>query len=389
MIKRAALFLLLGTAPLAAYAASDDVETRQQTLQRATQEAADKANRLKEEAEAASSDLSTLQERLVNASTRERELSERLSSLIERTRELERQQTDLTSQLGTKRQHLAELLTGLARLSRLPPEIGLLREGNTKDAINTALLLESSLPQLQLEARALSSSLTQLDTVQKQLEGERANLAEARAAQDKEQAQIEVMIKARQKKLSLTTRQQADMQARLAKLKDESANLEDLIRKVAAPNPAAGGKPDEPAPVMALRGGFLQPVNGRVTRQYGQADEVGNKSLGLTFAALPGARIVSPARGKVMFAGPFKGYGLIVIVEHGDDMHSLIAGFGRLDVAIGQKVSQGEPLGLTAGPGGAQPVAEKRDDTGSEKPQDVYFELRREGEPIDPRVRQR
>ena len=381
MIKPLALSILAVAIALPALA--DDVESRQKTLASETQAAADKANQLKEEAEAASNDLSTLQERLVKASATERELAERLASLLDRTRELEHQQTDLAAQLGTKRQHLAELLTGLARLSRLPPEIGLLREGNTKDAINTALLLESSLPELQLEAKALSASLTKLDTVQKQLETERANLAEARAAEDKEQAQIETMIRARQKKLLLTNRQQADMQSKLSHLKDESANLEDLIRR--ASTPSAPAKPGEPEPVLALRGGFLQPVTGRVTRQYGQADEVGNKALGLTFAAVQGSRIVAPARGRVMFAGPFKGYGQIVIIEHGDDMHSLISGFGRLDVTIGQKVSQGEPLGLAGGPNGVQTT---RDDT-SEKPQDVYFELRHNGEPIDPRVRAR
>jgi septal ring factor EnvC (AmiA/AmiB activator) len=74
-----------------------------------------------------------------------------------------------------------------------------------------------------------------------------------------------------------------------------------------------------------------------------------------------------------MFAGPFRGYGQIVIIEHEGDMHSLIGGFGRMDVSVGQKVAQGEPLGLVDGP-----PASRRD---------VYFELRNQGDPIDPKPR--
>lgn len=377
MKKIATAVMMIGLLPT--FALAQTADERQKALIDQQQKATAEAEKLKSEAEAQSNDLSTLQERLVAASGKERELAERLDMLENRTHTLESTQTDLMNSLAGKRQHLAELLVGLARLSRLPPELGLLREDNTKDAINTALLLESALPEVQNEARQLSSSLTALDEVQKQLHTERRALADARAAQDKEQAQIEGMIKARQQKLKLTKRQQNEIDSRLSKLREESANVEDLIRKVASPSMS---KSDKPPPVLALRGGFMPPAVGPVRQQYGETNDVGGKALGITFGADQGGRIVSPARGKVMFAGPFKGYGQIVIIEHDDDMHSLVAGFGRLDVTVGQKVSQGEPLGI-AGRAGVMPAA--KDNT----PAEVYFELRHEGEPIDPRLHQR
>ena len=351
------------------------------------QETERQAARLKEEANAASTDLSTLQERLVKASAAERGIADKLHDLLARTATLEARQAELNTSLGTKRQDLAALLVGLARLSRLPPEVGLLRDGNTEEAIHTALLLQSALPAVKAQAQQLTTSLQDLDRVQKQLAEERAELDATRAAMAAEETQIETLIHARQKKLQLTAAQQGEIAGRLDKLRAESTNVQDLIRRVASPRPAP--RPDAPPaqpPVLALRGGFLQPVTGEVIRQFGQPDEVGAKSMGISFRPQgsgavtggggSGARIVAPARGRVMFAGPFRGYGQIVILEHEGDMHSLIAGFGRLDVTVGQKVAQGEPLGLAgAGANGAGG-------------QNVYFELRFSGEPIDPRLRQ-
>ena len=354
--------------------AQDDLtqaKAKAEALARQQAEEQSKADALKSEAAAASGDLESLQDRLVRASTRERDLADKLSDLQARAQASEARQTVLEGQLGTRRQDLAALLVGLARLSRLPPEIGMLRQGNTEDAINTAILLQSALPAVQAQARQLTASLQELDAVQKTLAEERAQLDAARTSLGQEEAQIEGLIKARQQKLQLTTAQAGQIAARLDKLRSDSATVDELIRKVTTPRAAT---PDvNNAPVLALRGGFLQPVAGKAIRQFGQPDEVGTKSLGISFAPGVGARIVSPAKGRVMFAGPFKGYGQIVILEHDGDLHSLIAGFGRLDVAVGQKVNQGEPLGLSSSGGAAG---------------NVYFELRYAGEPIDPRVRQ-
>ena len=78
--------------------------------------------------------------------------------------------------------------------------------------------------------------------------------------------------------------------------------------------------------------------------------------------------MVAPRGGTIVFAGPFKGYGLILIVEHGNGYHSLIAGLGRIDTAVGRKVAGGEPLAVMPPDGNP----------------DLYFELRRNGQPINP-----
>ncbi|WP_040846692.1 murein hydrolase activator EnvC family protein, partial [Nitrospirillum viridazoti] len=97
-------------------------------------------------------------------------------------------------------------------------------------------------------------------------------------------------------------------------------------------------------------------------------DAVGTTSRGVRISARAGSPVVAPYEGSVVFAGPFKGYGLILIVEHPNGYHSLIAGLGRIDTRVGQRVLTGEPMGAMASDG--TPT--------------LYFELRRGGQPINP-----
>jgi septal ring factor EnvC (AmiA/AmiB activator) len=108
-------------------------------------------------------------------------------------------------------------------------------------------------------------------------------------------------------------------------------------------------------------------VAGKIVKNFGAATEAG-PTTGMTIAASPGAVVLSPCQGRVGFAAPFRSYGKLIILEcgHGDDF--VLAGLGRLDAAIGQAMSKGEPLGRMGE--GSPPV--------------LYLELRRAGTPVDP-----
>ncbi|MCO6420037.1 peptidoglycan DD-metalloendopeptidase family protein, partial [Siccirubricoccus sp. KC 17139] len=128
----------------------------------------------------------------------------------------------------------------------------------------------------------------------------------------------------------------------------------------------------EPAPPTP-RGGRTLPVAGQVTREFGAGGE-GGPARGLTLAAPPGARVVSPCGGKAVFAAPFRSYGQLLIVDCGDGYHVVLAGMERLDAAPGQRLLAGEPVGQlgTAAPEGRGRAT-------------LYLELRRAGQPVDPR----
>ncbi|CAK0752803.1 murein hydrolase activator [uncultured Gammaproteobacteria bacterium] len=125
-----------------------------------------------------------------------------------------------------------------------------------------------------------------------------------------------------------------------------------------------------PAVVPTKAGDPRLPVAGRVVIGYGERDTQGGTSRGLHLVVRPAAAVVSPYSGTVRFAGPFKTFGHLLIVEHSNGYHSLLAGLGSIDVAVGQKVTAGEPVGAMADQADGAP--------------ELYFELRRNGQPINP-----
>ncbi|MFZ9416921.1 MAG: peptidoglycan DD-metalloendopeptidase family protein, partial [Alphaproteobacteria bacterium] len=126
----------------------------------------------------------------------------------------------------------------------------------------------------------------------------------------------------------------------------------------------------EARPFAEARGRARPPAAGRLVANWGQPDAGGTASRGMALEVAPEATIVSPWHGTIAYAGPFRGYGVILIVDSGDGYHWFVTGFGRLDVAPGQPVRAGEPVGQAPGAGAARPV--------------VYVELRRNGQPVDP-----
>ena len=125
---------------------------------------------------------------------------------------------------------------------------------------------------------------------------------------------------------------------------------------------AATRTPDPPPHAC---GGRAMPVLDRDTRELGTAG-AGGPSRGLTLQAASGARVVSPCGGRAVFAAPFRSFGQLLIVDCGDGYHVVLAGLDRLDAAPGQRLLAGEPVGQ---------LGEAA----------LYLELRRNGQPIDPR----
>ncbi len=112
------------------------------------------------------------------------------------------------------------------------------------------------------------------------------------------------------------------------------------------------------------------PVQGRVEQRYGEGTGFGNASRGITIVTRERAQIVAPHDGKVAFAGSFRRYGQILIIEHGGGYHTVLAGMAQIDCVVGQWLLAGEPIGSMG--------RADREETA------LYVELRRDGQPINP-----
>jgi septal ring factor EnvC (AmiA/AmiB activator) len=137
--------------------------------------------------------------------------------------------------------------------------------------------------------------------------------------------------------------------------------------------PSPDGARNRPVPrVASLPPSFSAglPVRGRVHRVFGAIDDSGRPSKGITIKTRPGSAVVAPRDGVVVFAGPFRGLGRLLIIEYQAKYHLLLAGLARIDTAVGEEVLAGEPVGMMEASQDAESA--------------LYMELRRDGQPINP-----
>lgn len=343
------------TAPKAAAVRADDVKAAE-TQAAEKRKAAQVAGQVARDAAAS---LAKVRQSLVEAARRERQLDTDARRLRVALHALQNEVKEKTENLAREQARAAETSSALLKVSRLPPEAMLLAPSAPLDSLRAGVLLRSALPLLEARAASLSEDLNALKLLQKQLEERRLAAEVGQGRLDQERATLTALLAERRRAASQLSAEHAQLRDEAAALAQNAADLKELMAKVAI---------SRLPPPPRRKGATAMPVLGEVLTGFGQTDSFGVKSQGLILKAEAGAPIVAPQGGRVAFAGPFKGYGLILILTQADGYHALLSGFGRIDVGVGDTVEAGEPVGVIAD--GDAPS--------------FYYELRRNGEPVDP-----
>lgn len=378
-------------------------------------------------------DIDELRDRLVGLAEKARTQETELDRLESSLGNLEQQEHEQAARLEAERRQIGSLLGALERLGRLPPEAMLARPQGPLDTLHAALLLRETVPPLRIRAEALARDLKALTETRASLDAERTRTLAARVSLENQQREIEQLVQRREDLSRMTSDERDAVVRNMSKLSDQASDLRQLMEKIEQDRRSAAAaaaqreaqrleaerqeterrraeqereaaqretlkkeaekrdaaerdkaekeKKESEKRVAAITvpppetpsqsaGGLRMPVGGKVQIRFGETDRFGAISRGVTISSRPGAPVLAPYAGSVMFAGPFRGYGLILIVEHSNGYHSLIAGLGRIDTAVGRLVSTGEPIGQMPSPADGTP--------------DLYFELRRRGQPTNP-----
>lgn len=341
---------------------------------------------LEQQQTAIGDEIARLQSELVAQAARAQALESRLSELDQQLFELTNEETAKSVELAMRRRQLDASLAALGWLAMQPPATLLLGEGDTADRVRGATLVTIAVPALQERARGLKRDLAALDGLRREIALRREELTTETAALAEANAKIAALIEERGRLEASTAEERARQAKRVAELAAEARDLRDLLKKLAAMTPPVKQEAEPTAPVETAAaappagvmrdfperpGAVTPPAQGSLLVRYGDRPSEGAESRGITVATRSGAQVVAPYDGQVVFQGPFRGYGPILIIEHGGGYHSLLAGLGRIDAEVGQWLKQGEPVGQM-GPG-----------TGDASP-NLYVELRRDGQPIDP-----
>ena len=359
----------------------------------------DRQDELKREIDRLERDRTRIAEQLLAAAGRTRDLEARLADGEARVEKLDGEVAAVRASLAGRRDVLADVLAALQRIGRKPPPAIVVRPEDALASVRSAILVGALLPELRVQAEALLADLETLDGIKRAASAERDRFrAEARELVD-ERARLEILVEERRRTKTEQETRLIEESRHIADLAQKAAGLEALIARLDAetprPKPPEGdrrlaslgdaGRLQPAVPFAEARGTLPLPVSGAVLRRWGEDDGLGGLARGLTLSAREDARVVSPCDGWVVFSGPFRTYGKLLIINGGGGYHVVLAGIDRIDVELGQFVLAGEPVGVM----GARRTTVTTTD-GASVQEDrarsplLYVEFRKDNTAIDP-----
>jgi septal ring factor EnvC (AmiA/AmiB activator) len=355
---------------------------------------------LKHEIDQIGADRKKLNQDLIDTAARLRSLEVQIPATEARLKPLDADEATIRKSLDGRQAVIGEVLAALQRMGRHPPPALIATPEDALKSVRTAMVLGAVLPEMRQEVEALASDLTKLLELRKKIAAERDQLKTQIASLDGERARMTALVAERQKQQAEREKALEAERAHASDLARNVDNLKDLIGQLEAnldpairesreaarndsrPALSAFRDPGRLAPAIAfasLRGQVPIPVNGAKLKQFGAPDGNGGLEKGVSLATRAGAQITAPADGWVVYAGAFRSYGQLLILNVGGGYHVLLAGMDRISVDLGQFVLTGEPVAIM---GNASHIASILA-TGSSQPV-LYIEFRKDGVPVDP-----
>lgn len=402
----------------------DEAARQLQERKRQLETARQREQALVRDVDALAKERARLNEKLISTARRVQESEARLSAIEKRLRQLSDQERGVRASIEERRATIAKLLAAMQRIGHEPPPALVTRRDDALEMVRSAMLLAAIFPELKFQADSLSEDLKDLVRLGDGIRRERDALKSETATLAAERARITALVDEKKRKLALSQTELASIReaARrhakevtylgelLQRMEKElaKAGLEQYERELAlarerererereriakqAP-PAVELKPDEKQQVAFLSPGRIKPAipfekaraklprpaHGEAVLRFGDPEKHGRPSEGEWIRTRKDAQVTSPADGWVVYAGEFRSYGQLLIINAGGGYHVLLAGMKRIDVAVGQFVLASEPVAVM----GAA-ASEKRNEAGDDRPI-LYIEFRKDGRPINP-----
>lgn len=338
---------------------SDEAQRRSALLERQAAQAGSEAERARASSASLAARIEAAEADLTAAEARIR--------LIE---DLRRQQR---ARLAEKQAPLIRLTAALQTMARRPPALALVQPGSLDDVVHVRALLATALPEVRARTTGLRAEVARGDALRRDAEVAVAALRTSRADLRQRRlalARFEEKQRARSQSLMESAANEGERAVAFGEQARELATLEDTrhfqsqLRASLSQLPGPVPRPVNP-PLKPARRAYILPVEGRLVTGTGEISDAGVHARGLIFEAGPDREVIAPAAGRVAYAGPFRSYGEVVVIDHGKGWLTAITNLGALGVKVGDQVARGAPLGRTG--------------AGTSR---VSVELRRNGEPV-------
>lgn len=384
---RVRILLGAGALAVAAAATGQTFEDERNALARAKAQsilAEQRAEKLERLAAAQMSAAESAKARAAAVASRVQAAEADISAAESRIALIEKMRADQRARLAAKQEPAVRLLAALQSLARRPPALALVQPGSVSDLVHVRAVLAGLVPRLRVRTAALRAEIERSKELRADADKALRALEQAHGRLDEQRNALLRLSAERRAEAEQTTGSALAEQDRAMAMGERARNLLDLMAKVAADGEQRDALAALPGPLLRpvkpgistslpeaadtaerLSIPYRLPVAGTVVAGLGEVED-GVRSRGLTLATRPGALIVAPSDGRIVYAGKFGNYGNIVILDHGQGWTTVVTSLAALDVRVGDTVLQGGPLGRA----------------GDDRPT-VTVELRQRNKPVD------
>jgi murein hydrolase activator len=386
-----------------------DKETELRRVEDTLRQSEEQRRAIEAEIESVRADRARLSEALIETTAKVQDAERGAADAGDKLASLNATAEQLAGSLERRRGVIADVLAALQRMGSNPPPAILVKPDDMSEAVRAATVLSSLIPELKSEIEAARRDLDALATTRESIARERDEFTEKSRALAVDKTRLAALIEARQQSLASAQDALGSQHERADELAKRATSLKDLIARldsenaarkaaaaaahaveVAAANQiearaqaARGADPARLKPQIAFadaKGQVPLPAAGAILKTFGSPDDRGGTERGLSLATPAGATVSAPADGAALFAGAYRSYGQLLIIDAGGGYYILLAGMDRINVEAGEFILAGEPVGVmgdgsvrmatAAAVGAARPV--------------LYIELRKDGTAIDP-----
>jgi len=299
----------------------------------------------KEKSETLNAEAASLRKKLIATAARIESLErQKIESDAQITR-LTQENTRLSAGFASDRVAITKLLGILERLQHdMPPALAM-HPDDALGAVRGSMLIGASLPPVYARAASLSRRIEALKSTRRQLEQQQTQAADTAARLTVARNELDVLLSQKEKEAEAAAESYGTLKSELEKVARQAADFQALLARVKALRQKAGQGTDQNVVIVTAgktgslgglaRNSLLEPVVG--TQE--------NSSSGLSYVTQPGAQVIAPADGKVLYAGPYHKTGQVLILEITTGYDVVLAGLGRVTVKSNDQLLAGEPVG--------------------------------------------
>ena len=356
--------------------------------------------KLQAQATQISLELSEVNRRVIQTARQLQDNEEKLSKMEKQFEVLKNDLESVKKNFSEEDKHLIKTLTALQNLALKPTEALLVQPLNPVDTIRSAMLLRETIPHLEARTEVIRQKLLDIENRKKLVENQIKEISKQKNVMSEEHKRINTLLKQKYSLRNMVEIKSEKAKKNVDKLALQAQDLRDLLTKLEKQRLEKERKEqenkrreeeirlrnleekqsadlikNESKTIIGIVSGFEKakgslplPARGAIITKYGEQKATGISAKGITIASRNQAQVVSPFDGNVIFSGPFRGYGNMIIIEHGEGYLSLLSGLETLSVELGQMLLAGEPVGQMPSSGTSE----------------LYVEIRKNNQPINP-----